>query len=262
MGIVAFNWTEEGNNQLMLLMNRDNWESRVIRATAWDDTEQIVCGRCEENSGTWLGISKSGRVSFLVGSAITFDQIGHQGSSEMYPVRFLNENSSPMQFAEHLAQDEDLEQWHTYSLIVADLNMQSMVHIRKPLAHETKLIIETVPFGVHTLSRRGLDSTEFLRVTRLRDLFNDLVLEFGDHDQLPPLDQIAGMFMYDSEGTNALCLDTNEYHLLLGRQERYGTTSTTALVVKRTREVMFFERFRDINGEWDCIEHNFNLNIQ
>ncbi|EOA28365.1 hypothetical protein CARUB_v10024570mg, partial [Capsella rubella] len=232
----TFNWLEEaGNNQLVLIMNRDNWGNRAINGASWDgwlflEEAKIVCGRCEENSGTWLGISKSGRVSFLVGSAITFDQIGHQGSSEMYPVRFLNENSSPMQFAEDLAQDEDLKQWHTYSLIVADLNMQSMVHIRKPLA-----------------------------VTRLRDLFNELVVLFGDHDQLPPLDQIACVFMYDdSEGTNALCLDTIEDHLLLGRQ-RYGTTSTTALVVKRTREVMFFERFRDINGEWDCNEHDFNL---
>ncbi|EFH67174.1 predicted protein [Arabidopsis lyrata subsp. lyrata] len=189
MGIVAFNWTEGNNNQLTLLMNRDNWENR-------------------------------------------------QGSM------------SPDQFANELRlHEKKSNERHVYSLIVADMTSSSMVHILKPLDTKSDVIIETVPFGVHTLSSyEGLDSTESSRDSRLRGLFSQMIVDLGNNEK-PQMQGIAGRFMYDAAGgRDAL------------RSQRFGTTSTTALVVKRTKEVMLFERYMEENGAWT--KRHFAFNIQ
>ncbi|XP_010441639.1 PREDICTED: transport and Golgi organization 2 homolog [Camelina sativa] len=263
MGIVAFNWAEGGNNQLMLLMNRDNWGNRVISKASWNRNGQILSGRCKKNEGTWFGISKRGRVAFLVNTSLLLDRVKANSGSELYPLHFLEGDLSPQQFAEELKQHEqESNERLVYSLIVADMTSNSMVHIRKPEAYKSNVVIENVTFGVHTLSSyEGLDSTESPRDLLLSGLFSQMIVDLGNN-QLPPLRDIAGKFMYDTEGErDAVFLETTDEHPSGNLDmQRYGTTSTTALVVKHTREVMFFERFMDTNGGWD--KHDFNFNIE
>ncbi|KAL9306807.1 putative transport and Golgi organization protein [Arabidopsis thaliana] len=89
MGIVAFEWAEGKTNQLTLLMNRDNWENRVISGASWSRNGQILSGRCKANNGTWFGITKGGRVAFLVNTSLLLDRVKSYSGSELYPVRFL-----------------------------------------------------------------------------------------------------------------------------------------------------------------------------
>ncbi|XP_020866093.1 uncharacterized protein LOC110224394 [Arabidopsis lyrata subsp. lyrata] len=254
MGIVAFNWAEGNNNQLMLLMNRDNWENRVIRGASWNANGHILSGRCEDNGGTWFGISRGGRVAFLVGSSLGLDYIEPDTGSELYPIEFLESNMSLEDFPLHVAQREaqrhnngelDPSEGWSYSLIVADMTLNSMVHIWKTFQDDPDIIVNPVPFGVHTISPYfGLDS-EASRDLRLRGLFNEMIDDLGNN-QLPPLAEIAGRFMYNAEGDqedgDAVFLEAMTVHPneQLGRQ-RLGTTSTTALVVERTGRARVFE---------------------
>ncbi|KAG7598599.1 Transport and Golgi organization protein 2 [Arabidopsis suecica] len=270
MGIIAFNWGEGKNNQLTLLMNRDNWENRVISGTSWNRNGQILSGRCVANNGTWFGISKRGRVAFLVNAEILLDDVDQYTGSELYPIEFLESKKSPLEFADHVARRErqrhnngymsDPAEGWSYSLIVADMTLNSMVHIRKPVQAESNVMIQPVPFGVHTLSPYdGLDSTELPRDLRLRSLFSQMILDLGNNELM---EEISWRFMYDAEGgRDAVFLQTRDDHPSgeLGML-RFGTTSTTALVVKRTREVMLFERYMEVNGAWTT--HDFAFNIQ
>ncbi|XP_020870093.1 uncharacterized protein LOC9329188 [Arabidopsis lyrata subsp. lyrata] len=263
MGIVAFNWTEGNNNQLTLLMNRDNWENRVISGASWSRNGQILSGRCKANNGTWFGITKRGRVAFLVNTSLLLDRVKANSGSELYPVHFLEGNMSPDQFANELRlHEKQSNERHVYSLIVADMTSSSMVHILKPLDTKSDVIIETVPFGVHTLSSyQGLDSTESSRDSRLRGLFSQMIVDLGNIEK-SQMEGIAGRFMYDAAGgRDAVFLQTRDDHPSgnLGSQ-RFGTTSTTALVVKRTKEVMLFERYMEENGAWT--KNHFAFNIQ
>ncbi|CAL9215704.1 unnamed protein product [Arabidopsis halleri] len=213
MGIVAFNWAEGSNNQLTLLMNRDNWENR-----------QILSGRCEDNGGTWFGINKRGRVAFLVSAEILLDRVDPDTGSELYPIEFLESNRSPQDFAlHHVAQreeerhnngelDDPADGW-SYSLIVADMTLNSMIHIRKPEQEEPDVIIQPVPFGVHTLSPyEGLDSTVSPRDSRLRGLFSQMIGDLGNVQQ-PQMKEIAGRFMYNAEGgRDVVFLQTRDEH--------------------------------------------------
>ncbi|VVA94333.1 unnamed protein product [Arabis nemorensis] len=134
MGIVGFQW---GANQLTLLQNRDNWETRqvllykfiynfvhqyalhcwlmskcviqrVIKAAAWNEGENILRGRCEESDGTWFCVSKRGRVAFLVDSALMVNMFDENGRGpESTPVEFFLSGLSPEMFAAKLVAEEN-----------------------------------------------------------------------------------------------------------------------------------------------------------
>ncbi|XP_023640378.1 uncharacterized protein LOC17890222 [Capsella rubella] len=246
MGIVGFNWAEEGNNQLVLVMNRDNWGNRVINGGSWNG--QILSGRSADNKGTWLAISRGGRVAFLMSKTLLLDQVVPDRGCELYPIEFVEGNMSPQDFAMHVTErDVDSQKGWSYSLIVADMASNSMVHMRKPVLDDPYVMIQPVSFGLHTLSPDGgLDSTISDRDLHMRDFFIHMILI----DELPPLDDIA------SGATEAkLFLETMAEHPnpKLGMQ-RFGTTSTTALAFKRTGEVMFVERFAYLGG-WAWMEY-------
>ncbi|XP_010455477.1 PREDICTED: uncharacterized protein LOC104737074 [Camelina sativa] len=249
MGIVAFNWAEEGNNQLTLVMNRDNWANRVISKASWEG--QILSGRCQDNDGTWFAISERGRVAFLMSITLLDDQVDPNDGCEFYPIEFLKSNMSPLEFADHVEKLEAGRQkaW-SYCLIVADMASNSMVHIRKPNQDEPNVVKQTVNFGVHTLSPyNGLDSLVSARSKdlRLKHLFNEKIGDLGNV-QLPQLIKFARDFMCKPEGErvgqDTMYVEMMARHPVSGLEnQRFGTTSTTVLAVERTGGVKFFERY-------------------
>ncbi|EFH69365.1 predicted protein [Arabidopsis lyrata subsp. lyrata] len=264
MGIVGFQWGEGNYNQLTLLMNRDNY---------------ILSGRCQDNGGSWFGISRGGRVAFLVSGDLLVDRVLPHMGSELYLIEFLAGNMTPQEFANDVARRNEMVYLTTFSLIVADMPLNSMVHIRKlqPMAVES----EIVPFGVHTLSAHGgLDGT-LPRDLLMRGIYN---LMYGNNP-LPPL-ELARRCMSNAEGGphDALYLDKMVEHfekfnltffmvhpctitnLFLFNSVQYygghfGTTSTTALVVERTGRVRVFERYMMENGTYNTHDFDFDLQI-
>ena len=52
--------------KLIIAANRDEFHKRrTAPANFWDDAPQILAGRDLEASGTWLGVSRKGRISLL-----------------------------------------------------------------------------------------------------------------------------------------------------------------------------------------------------
>ncbi|KAG7592388.1 Transport and Golgi organization protein 2 [Arabidopsis thaliana x Arabidopsis arenosa] len=205
MGIVAFNWAEGNNNQLTLLMNRDNWVHRDISGASWNGNGQILSGRSADNDGTWFGISRGGRVAFLVSAEILLDHFDPFFASELYPIKFLEGNMTPQAFGNYVAQRGEVGQLLSFSLIVADMTLNSMIHIRKPEQAESNVMIQPVPFGVHTLSPYdGLDSIEPWDLL-VFDVFNQMTAELGNNP-LPPPKEIAGIMYDDAEEEDAVFL--------------------------------------------------------
>ncbi|XP_020866920.1 uncharacterized protein LOC9326446 [Arabidopsis lyrata subsp. lyrata] len=170
--------------------------------------------------------------------------------SELYLIEFLAGNMTPQEFANDVARRNEMVYLTTFSLIVADMPLNSMVHIRKlqPMAVES----EIVPFGVHTLSAHGgLDGT-LPRDLLMRGIYN---LMYGNNP-LPPL-ELARRCMSNAEGGphDALYLDKMYYG------GHFGTTSTTALVVERTGRVRVFERYMMENGTYNTHDFDFDLQI-
>lgn len=102
---------------------------------------------------------------------------------------------------------------------------------------------------------------------RLKDFFNEMIDEYKNEEQ-PSLREIAERFVYDPteavEGNKLTSFfvdfevrELNSNWLPI-KEGRYRTTSTTALTVKPTNEVKFYERYLE-NGEWRDHEVSFNI---
>lgn len=65
MCLIAWNWQPESNAPLLLIANRDEFYARPTAALAWWDDAAILAGRDLQAGGTWLGVSRSGRLAAL-----------------------------------------------------------------------------------------------------------------------------------------------------------------------------------------------------
>jgi len=65
MCLIAWNWQPASTHPLLLIANRDEYYARPTAALhRWQDAE-ILAGRDLRSGGTWLGVSRSGRLAAL-----------------------------------------------------------------------------------------------------------------------------------------------------------------------------------------------------
>lgn len=65
MCLIAWNWQPTSPNPLLLIANRDEFYARPTAALHWWPEGGILAGRDLQAGGTWLGISRSGRLAAL-----------------------------------------------------------------------------------------------------------------------------------------------------------------------------------------------------
>lgn len=65
MCLIAWNWQPDSPNPLLLIANRDEFYARPTAPLHWWQDKGILAGRDLQAGGTWLGISRSGRLAAL-----------------------------------------------------------------------------------------------------------------------------------------------------------------------------------------------------
>lgn len=65
MCLIAWNWQPASPTPLLLIANRDEYYARPTEPLAWWDDAPILAGRDLQAGGTWLGVSRSGRLAAL-----------------------------------------------------------------------------------------------------------------------------------------------------------------------------------------------------
>jgi uncharacterized protein with NRDE domain len=65
MCLIAWNWQPESPTPLLLIANRDEFYARPTAPLHWWQDAPILAGRDLQAGGTWLGISRSGRLAAL-----------------------------------------------------------------------------------------------------------------------------------------------------------------------------------------------------
>ncbi|CAA6670614.1 unnamed protein product [Spirodela intermedia] len=149
MCIAAWVWEAHPLYRLLLVFNRDE-----LHDSLWmvgDGGRKILGGRDGLAGGTWLGCTRNGRIAFLTNVRETCSLPVPKSRGDI-PVKFLEGEMSPMEFAEEVVEQGDL--YNGFNLVLADLRSKSMVFAtnRGPVA------IELVSPGLHVLSNGSLDS--------------------------------------------------------------------------------------------------------
>lgn len=65
MCLIAWNWQPASHTPLLLIANRDEYYARPTAPLHWWDDAGILAGRDLQAGGTWLGVSRTGRLAAL-----------------------------------------------------------------------------------------------------------------------------------------------------------------------------------------------------
>ncbi|CAL5228674.1 g11847 [Coccomyxa viridis] len=103
----------------LLAFNREEYQERPTEpAHFWQDHPDLLAARDLKGGGTWLGVTRSGRVAWLTNfREPAFDRLKDARSRGALPVDFLNSTLSPMQYLRTLRPEE----YNGFNLCVADL---------------------------------------------------------------------------------------------------------------------------------------------
>ena len=227
--------------RLILAANRDEFYDRPTQGLAfWDDIPQILAGRDLKARGTWLGMTRTGRLAAITNYREPHNVKTQAPSRGRLVTDFLVANDTPGHYCEQVA--EDSHNFNGYNLIIGDANRLCYCSNRSPE------IVVMAP-GYYGLSNHLLN-TPWPKVEngrhRLRDLLNqneDLGVESLFNllkDQRRPPDKDLPHTGVGLEWERILAP-------LFIKSPVYGTRSSSVILIDRSNQVTFVERTYDPN---------------
>ena len=224
---------------LIIAANRDEYHLRLTRpAMFWPEANyELLAGKDLQAGGTWLGINRDGRVAALTnfwGPPQTGVNISSRGS---LVTDFLRARTEPAQYVEHLRVTRT--HYNSFNLVFGDTRQLYYV------SNRTDDVDSVIPHGIHGLSNVCLNAPWPKVVVGTRRLSNLLANSVDLH----------ASELFDSlldKSVNPLpARDDNDAGVrtcgfIIG--ERYGTRSSTVILVDHERHVEFEERSFDSRG--------------
>jgi len=228
---------------LILAANRDEAYARPAAPAAfWDDYPQVYGGRDLDKGGSWLGLTRSGRVA-----AVTNFRNGIPGapaprSRGELVSGFLTGGSDARTYLEQVKSRG--EQYGGFILIAGDLEALYWLSNRGPG-------VENIPPGVHGLSNHLLN-TPWPKIKRSKQAMEAL-LGAGEAGLT------SGLFALLADRSEAPDHELPETGVGLQRErelsavfiggERYGTRASTVILVDGDGGVLFMERSFGVGGK-------------
>lgn len=223
------------NFPLILLANRDEFHERPTRAAEfWPDEPAVLAGRDLRRNGTWLGITRSGRWAALTNFREPSDAVFDQSRGDI--VRdYLTGPSDARQFAESIQQSA--QQFDGFNLMFGDLDVTLWLSNRGGN-------LQRLEPGIYGLSNHLLE-TPWPKVAdgkaRLQSLLRDTVMT----DRL--FEPLADRTVYERDLPDTGVDPATERMLSSAfiTSPRYGTRSSTLIMINRGLDVYFEERTYD-----------------
>ena len=227
---------------LVLAANRDeDYHRPTAVADFWEDAPRLFAGRDLVHGGTWLGITKTGRIAALTN--YREPQPSTHGPSRGNLVsRFLNEETGAEDYVERLRREGP---YRGYNLVMGDRD--GLYHY----SNKSDLLVRLAP-GIHGLSNNLLNTpwpkvvqgkASLARVLAAENFSTeDLFVILADSKQAPD-EQLPD---------TGVGLDLERLlSPIFIKSERYGTRSSTVLLVNTDGKATFVERSFDGRGARD-----------
>jgi uncharacterized protein with NRDE domain len=240
--------------RLILGANRDEYRDRPTdRAGFWSDAPHLLAGRDRLAGGTWLGVTRGGKVAAITNYRDPRRHYSGSLSRGNLVAGFLRDQMlSPAEFLGVLTRDG--ESYDGFNLLYGTVN---------ELHYFTNRGGSSGPVtpGIHALSNHLLD-TRWPKAAAARSRLEAIVPQ----TDIDP-EQIFAALSDPAPFAAGLLPDTGvgpERERLLSPifidDETYGTRSTTVLLVARTGLVTFIERTFDRSRRTSATErHGFRI---
>ncbi len=236
----------------ILLANRDEFRKRPsAKASFWQENNNVLAGRDLQQMGTWLGITKTGKIAFLTNHRHPKFFNRSAPSRGSLVSNFLSGNSAGHEYLNSLEQPEA---YNGFNLITGS---------SKSLFYFSNVQQEVVAIedGVHGLSNAFLNTswpkTE-LGKTDLQNLINrdefeeNQLFSILEDSQLPPDNELpdTGVGLNLERVLAPRFINTLEY----------GTVCSTVVLIDKKNLCFFTERTFDAHGKLsDTVSFEFQI---
>ena len=239
---------------LILAANRDEAYARpAAQAAFWDDNPNVYGGRDLDKGGTWLGLTRSGRIAAVTNYRDARLKEPAPRSRGALVSGFLTGDSAARTYLEEIKSQGD--QYNDFILIAGDLDAMYWLSNRGPG-------VEEIPPGVHGLSNHLLN-TPWPKIRRSK-LAVEALLGAGESELA------AGLFELLIDRSLAPDHELPQTGIDLQRErelsavfisgERYGTRASTVVLVHGNGDVLFIERSFGAGGKpLGVVSHRFGL---
>lgn len=243
MCIILFAYKAHPDYRLILAANRDEYYARpTAQAAFWEDAPEILAGRDLLRGGTWLGVTRSGRVAavtnFRAPSAINK---GAPSRGQLVS-DLLRSRESPKEYLERVAATSSV--YPGFNLIAGD-SRQLAYHSNRDAG------VRALTQGIYGVSNHLLD-TSWPKVSRGKQALSEIVQHAGEMNPEALFDILAD----ESRAADEALPDTGvgiELERVLSplfiRTPIYGTRSSTLLLIDIRGSITFIERTFDAGSK-------------
>jgi len=255
MCLLLISYNTHPEYPLIVAANRDEFYRRPTeKAHFWKDHSGFLGGRDLEAGGTWLGITKTGRFAAITNYRDMRLLKENARSRGELVTDFLTSELSPIKFGHTLSQSSG--EYNGYNLIFSDL--ETLYYFSNQTNQLTQL-----NEGVYGLSNHLLD-TPWPKVVKSKEAFleatsdehiaaDDLFKILSDEKEAPE-DQLpnTGLSPELEKAISPVFI----------KSDRYGTRSSTVILVNSVNEVLFIEKSLDTKTKlWRESRFEFKLKV-
>jgi len=252
MCLINLQFRNHPSYKLIIAANRDEFYSRpAAPAHFWDDEPSILAGRDLTQLGTWLGVTKQGRIAALTNFRNPTNLEAGPLSRGAVVKNFLAATSSPEEYLQSI----DPKQYAGFNLIVGDA--EKLLYYNN-IQHESY----EIPPGTHSLSNHFLN-TPWPKVTKGKEKLASYMAQTEKADLeelftiLADADHAPDTHLPDS----GVGIDLERMlSPIFIKTPDYGTRSATVVLVSHDNTLTFAERNFE-NGQFkEDIQFDFKIN--
>ncbi|MBF0287530.1 MAG: NRDE family protein [SAR324 cluster bacterium] len=254
MCIILFSYHQHPNYSLVLVSNRDEFYHRPTESAAfWSNAPDLLAGKDLQNQGTWLGITRTGRIAALTNFRDS-DLENKEMLSRGWLVRdFLLGQADPEQYLYAIAEEKD--QYNGFNLLVGD---RQYLFYYSNRGNEIKRLEP----GLYGLSNHLLN-TDWPKVKNGKQNLQRVVESHTDISVEDLLDIAADANTYPDKELPQTGVSIEWERALAPlfiSTPTYGTRASTALLVDKKGLVTFVEKsLVKYPGQWQIQEYQYQL---
>jgi uncharacterized protein with NRDE domain len=242
MCLILFSYDLHPEYRLILAANRDEYYERPTRPLGyWEDAPGVLAGRDMKNSGTWMGMARTGRFAALTNYRDPASLIDHAPSRGLLVSSFLTDTQDPKAFLEAIKTKG--HQYNGFNLLVGDFSGMYC------FSNKIEWIKKLSP-GLYGLSNHLLD-TPWPKVVKGKAAFSAAVGKTRRID----LEDLFAVLADNTPAPDDQLPDTgvgHDFERILSpifiKSPVYGTRSSSVVLVKRSGKVIFSERTFQFDG--------------
>jgi uncharacterized protein with NRDE domain len=255
MCLIIFSYKTHPKYPLVIAANRDEYYERPTAPAAfWKDAPYLLAGRDLKEGGTWLGITKNGRMAALTNYR-NLSQLKQEAPSRGHLVgNYLTGREDTLAYL--LKLNAVADQYNGFSMVLGDLD-----HLF--YASNWGCTIELTP-GLYGLSNRLLD-TPWPKVEKGKVALGAILANTDDPNPADIFHFLSDRTVSDDADLPDTGIERDKERLLSSifiSSPGYGTRSSTVIMIDHRMRLTFIERSFSENGSESWLTKKFSFRLQ